>query len=392
MSFLSGNVSFVRYRVDGPKVMTFGQEHLDRLSHHARSQSLAGDGVAVGWNAGDHILDTAFALEKNVFPDHLAWEFWTEVDKLPGDRLKAYYKTEVDALAKNNPSGFASARQKKEAKEAARNRLEDEAKDGRFKKATVVPVLWDGSRREVFFGSASSTANDRFVAYWKKTFEASLVQDKLAGDLEPVDAAGLATRFSDDAPNATLSPFVPGVTPEDCCWVPTSGYPSFLGNEFLVWLWFLSEGETDTVRLGDGTDCTFMIAGGVKLDCPRGQTGSGVMNHEGPARLPEARRALQAGKLPRKIGLVVVRQDEQYGFHLDPERWAISKGKLPAGDADKLAERDRQAERLQHVRDLSETAELLFQAFLAVRLSAEWPEALGRIQKWLARGERRAAV
>ena len=47
-----------------------------------------------------------------------------DTDKIPGDLLRAYYAVELKALSKNNPSGFASARQKREAKEIARDRLE----------------------------------------------------------------------------------------------------------------------------------------------------------------------------------------------------------------------------------------------------------------------------
>jgi hypothetical protein len=48
------------------------------------------------------------------------------------------------------------------------------------------------------------------------------------------------------------------------------------------------------------------------------------MTNEGPTRLPEAFRALQAGKLPRKAGLILVRHDQQYELTLQAETLAVS--------------------------------------------------------------------
>ena len=55
--------------------------------------------------------------------DTLTFDLRVDTDKIPSDLLRAYYAVELKALSKNNPSGFASARQKREAKEIARERL-----------------------------------------------------------------------------------------------------------------------------------------------------------------------------------------------------------------------------------------------------------------------------
>ena len=93
-----------------------------------------------------------------------------DTDKLPADLLRAYYAVELKALSKNNPSGFASARQKREAKEIARDRLEQEAKDGRYRKRKCIPVLWDRLSNEVLFGATSLTQVDRLCSLFEQTF------------------------------------------------------------------------------------------------------------------------------------------------------------------------------------------------------------------------------
>src|SRR4051794_12432438 len=144
MGFYSGRATFARYRVDGPAPKMFTEEHLARLAEHAagRSRLLSGDGVEAGWSAGGHVLDTDFDFAKNVINDQLFFCLRTDTLKLPSDLLRAYTAIDLAALAKSNPSGHASARQKREAKESARDRLEQEAKDGRYTKRKTVEVVW----------------------------------------------------------------------------------------------------------------------------------------------------------------------------------------------------------------------------------------------------------
>ena len=104
------------------------------------------------------------------------------------------------------------------------------------------------------------------------------------------------TRMVDDsAPSA----FVPGVTPLDVAWIADESSRDFLGNEFLLWLWYHTDVESDTIKLTDKSDVTVMPARTLTLECPRGQTGYETISSEGPTRLPEARRAIQSG-MPRR--------------------------------------------------------------------------------------------
>ena len=336
MSFLSGTATFRRFRTDGVKPDPFGEEHLDRLvaDQAGRQRIASADGVETGWTAGGHIHDTAFTLDKNVLleGDVLTFDLRITAERLPADKLKAYTAIELAGLSANNPSGFASAKQKREAKEIARSRLEEEAKDGRFKKHTLVPVLWDRKTGEVWFGSHSYSHLDRFASLFEHTFGRK-VWSLTAGSLSQLDAPHAYARHLGEQAGMVAapkpSPFIPDVTPDDIAWIPDDTSRDFLGNEFLLWLWHLSESETDTIKLADGSEATFMLARWLNLECPRGQTGHEKYAHEGPTRLPEAKRAIQAGKLPRLAGLTLVRHDQQYELKLHAETFAIGALKLP---------------------------------------------------------------
>ena len=174
-------------------------------------------------------------------------------------------------------------------------------------------------------------------------------------------------------------------------WAPDEASRDFLGNEFLLWLWFTLDNDRHPppVRqlrgVGDaGPDADAGMSAG--------QTGKETIQSDGPTRLPEARRAIQAGKLPRKAGLILVRHDQQYELTLQAETLAVSGAKLPAPEGNE--ERERMEERVVLLRSFLETMDLLYDAFARVRLSEKWPKELARVQKWLQReeGGKRAVV
>lgn len=380
MGFLSGRVSYSRFRVKGRTPGTFGSAHLEKLGDHAAGtqRRATADEVEVGWTAGDHVLDTEFDLAKNVVNDALAFQLRVDQNKPPADLLRAYTAIELKGLSQHNPSGMPSGRQKREAREAAKERLEDESKDGRFLKRKLVDLLWDGPSNELLISTSAITVLDRLYPLFHDTFGAKI---------EPITAGNLAFDLAEPRQQSKLvddarpSGFVPGPGTGDVAWVPDETSRDFLGNEFILWLWYMTDLGEDTFALSDGSSVAVMLARTLALEDPRGQTGRGSLTSEGPSRLPEAKRALQAGKLPRKCGLTVVRQADQYELTLGAERLSVAAAKLPAIEGDD--EHGRRVERISKIRHLIETLDLLYDAFGQIRFSDGWSKELHKIQKWL---------
>src|SRR5256885_12503457 len=172
MGFFSGRAAFARYRVAGHAPRMFGEQHLAKLAEHAagRQRMISADGIEAGWTAGAHVLDTEFDLAKNVIDDHLFFALRLDTMKLPADLLRAYYAMDLAALVKHNPSGRPSARQKREARESARDRLEHEAKDGRFTRRKAIEVVWDRKSNELLFGTTSVSQIERLLVLFKTAF------------------------------------------------------------------------------------------------------------------------------------------------------------------------------------------------------------------------------
>src|SRR5262245_57815385 len=128
MGFFAGRVSCCRFRASKSAPRTFKPEHLEKLVDAAigKQRVATSDGSQVGWIAGDHILDTRFDLAKNIINDTLQFSMRMDELKIPSDLYRAYYQVELEAFASQNPSGHASARQKREARAVAKDRLEQE--------------------------------------------------------------------------------------------------------------------------------------------------------------------------------------------------------------------------------------------------------------------------
>jgi hypothetical protein len=385
MGFFSGRLTCTRFRIAGGAPRSFGPKHLEQLAAHAigKQRIASADGVDVGWIAGDHILDTRFDLAKNIVNDALHFALRIDQQKLPGDLLRAYAQVELDALTADNPSGHPSARQKRLARETARERLEAEAADGRYLRRKSFPVLWDAQSNELLAGTTSATAIDRLHALFEQTFDRGFELNG-AGRQAFQQAEGRSqTRSVDDAAPAV---FVPGQPLGEVAWLPDETSRDFLGNEFLLWLWYVLDQESDTLQLADKSEATVMLTRTLLLECPRGQTGKESITSDAPARLPEARRAIQSGKLPRKVGMILVRHDQQYELTLQAETLAISGAKLPVPEEED--ERARLEARVGTLRHLLETLDLLYDAYGARRFAGSWNKDLGHIQKWLHGNER----
>jgi hypothetical protein len=380
MGFFTGRVSCARFRVEGAAPRSFGPAQLEALKAHAigKRRQVSADGVQVGWTAGDHILDTSFDLAKNVVNDTLHCALRIDTQRIPADLLRAYTQVELEALAADNPSGRPSQRQKRQARQAARERLEAEAADGRYLRRTACALLWDALSNELLVGTTAMNVIDRLQPLFRQTFGRGFELLSAGRQAFGQAEARGQTRAVDDAAPA---PFVPGTSPRALAWLPDEASRDFLGNEFLLWLWHVVECESDTLRLADESEVTVMIARTLTLECPRGQTGRQSLTSDGPSRLPEAHRALQAGKLPRKAGLTLVRHDQHYELTLQAESLAFTGAKLPAPEGE--TDRARLEERVTQLRHLLETLDLLYDAFGNHRFGAGWPKELARIQKWL---------
>jgi hypothetical protein len=386
MGFLSGPLSFQCFQIKSDGHRQFAPSDIKVLEKFAISEiSASADQAGVGFLAGEHLLDLKFSLEKNIVGDALHCAIRIDTHQIPAAVRKAWLQLELAALTVDNSGSRPTKAQRQEAREAVEARCQDEIRSGRFLRMQQFPVLWDARNSVLFFGGSSTTAADLCCDLFSRAFEL---------ELQPMTASRRARDWATEAKRRkSLDQTIPSVfltnnaTAEISWWNQQEGNWDFLGNEFLLWLWWRWETVSGTIALPDQSEVTGMFARTLSLQCPRDESGKETITAEGPTGLPEAMQAIRSGKLPRRAGMTIVRHGQQYDLTIQPETFMISGAKIHVDDT---SEGDAVREdRVDSVRSLHETVDLLFRAFCEQRVGKSWSSELEQISRWLKSDARR---
>jgi len=183
----------------------------------------------------------------------------------------------------------------------------------------------------------------------------------------------------------------------------------FLGREFLVWFWFLTEIYEQKLQIpglgegrraeGEGGDCDAWLEKSIVFESLT-ESGKEKASLSGvaPSGGPESREALRQGKTPVKAKIAIRlpeggrREAEgeragcaggDFSFVFDADHYSISNAKIPAllkGQGD-----DPFQERMTLIEQLEGIVDLFYQQFLAIRVSSDWNRVVGpAIRSWMS--------
>ncbi len=405
MPFDSGRVTFCRFQTVGNAPKAADETLLEKLAEHAFVDCEGySEEVESGFVAGAHIFDTQFEYAKNAFEDAVLLGLRIDTNRVPADLRRAFRAMHEQSLAEANPSGFLSRQQKREAAESADRQVHEELTSGRHKRSKLVPLLWDLKRKQIFCASAASSVTEQLALCFHRAFEVTL---------EPLTAGSLASRLmrkagaGRDYEDLLPSPFTPPPAqarrdadnaegPRDVK-IPSVPWAfrgmdakDFLGNEMLIWLWWLTETAEGAITVGTDrgdVELVAMIDRLLEMDCAWGAAGRQTLRGDaglGPSRLPEAVEALRHGKWPRRLGLILADgvDQRQWELTLAADAWTVCAATLPA-DEQTESVREATERRLAAVRDLAELLDSLFARFLRDRVSERWRDQRERIAHWI---------
>jgi len=384
MGFASGRVTFRRYRLPGFSHITVDDALLEKLNRAAfgRYGSATSDGEEIGWITPQHLFDVNFGGEKIAVGRFALVGLRIDRTTPPGAILRSYIAMERAAALEASGKEFLTRGEQRQAREAATQRAESEARSGAFRRITSVPVLFDLERRMLYFGSTASGANDRLLRLFADTFETpieAVTAATLAG--ERVGRNGSRRALEDCRPAHFVAPpddvdgDVYSLDPED---------RGFLGREFLSWLWYGVEHAEGVFDLLQSANVTAALFTHLQLKCDFNLTGSVTLRCAAPGSAAEARAALAIGKQPARMGLLLAARAGEWSLTLDGARLDVSGLVLPPVET-----KDRSAEleaRCTSLADLVEVLDELFGAFLKVRLSGDWPQIERQMRSWAAGG------
>ncbi len=388
MAFAGGAITLKRFSVTGTAPARADEAMIQALAAHAiGADSLrAADHLEVGWITGEHILDTDFSFARNAVADGLHWAMRIDSHRPPADLVRSYCRENERAMLQATGREFLSRTEKREAREQALARADQEARAGAFRRMKSIPVFWDFRRREVYLGTTATTAMEAFATLFRDTFDLEAV---------PLSAGELAARWSartgesryfEDCRPAFFVPPPEGVEPaEDLPGGDEARSRDFLGSEWLTWLWYAAEVESAEIAVAPGRAVAVFFEKTLELKCAFNLSGAISVRADDPAGLPESHVALAGGKRPVRAGLQIGCAGEAFGLTLRGDAMSCSGVRLtPPNEAS--TPRDVFEDRMQKLRELIEALDGLYGVFLRRRLSGKWPATLNAIRNWTAAG------
>ncbi|MGB4547708.1 MAG: recombination-associated protein RdgC [Syntrophales bacterium] len=374
MGFLKGTISFSRCRVTGEAPGSFSDFFDRQLKKYAFQEPAAGaDEKSIGWTSLENILDTQFQTADYAVGAYLL--FCLRIDRkavppallrvrlLEGEQ-RALHGTEKTRLSKDG-----------------RRKLKESLQEDLLKKAHPVPsfheILWAPSRERLLFGSLSRKVFMDFEDLFKVSFRHSL-KPYLPWDTAFLDST-TARKIASLSKGFTLETENPPERQTDA---------SFLGREFLTWLWFKSEERNGRIAVPGKDDVEVHFLRRVVLESGAGEYSETVVCQGLHADLREGKAALREGKRVREARIELKRESLDWEFTFKADPFQFQSMRLPASAGENEEASDREGlilERIYRIEAAMKTMDDLFDFFLRRRLSLQWAsEEVPRLKRWLS--------
>jgi hypothetical protein len=160
----------------------------------------------------------------------------------------------------------------------------------------------------------------------------------------------------------------------------------FLGGEFLLWLWFSRDVTGGEIYIKGRGAVIVSLETQIALADPLAEREKVSIRGFDPFGGAEAGEALSTGKLPRKVGLRVVFEQNEWVMTIDSNTLALSGVKLPAQVSQ--GSEELFYERMRLLEQVHELVESLYAHFLGVRLSPAWASDVApALRAWVQSGE-----
>lgn len=155
---------------------------------------------------------------------------------------------------------------------------------------------------------------------------------------------------------------------------------SFLGKEFLTWLWFRSE-LNPTFELSNRKTLEIELLDSMALDAGFGDAKSTVLRGDSPGTSPEAATALLQGKKVRRVRLKLSLDGIDWIATVDGETMHLHGLKLP--QTGKIPFDEALGLRIDFLAEFEEMFSAVLEEFLSTRLDErKWKKELKLVQDW----------
>lgn len=163
---------------------------------------------------------------------------------------------------------------------------------------------------------------------------------------------------------------------------------SFIGNEFLTWIWYLIESDPDKITDSQNHLIPLTIGNHIVLENKGKEDKMEVISIKGDdADLKEGKLALKKGAVVTELNLAFAENELAYQFNIKGESLHLTGLKPPeTGKVEKKEELDGAIlEKYFLYGRVCDVVDALFKRFILLRLSESWnKESLYKIKAWIS--------
>lgn len=160
----------------------------------------------------------------------------------------------------------------------------------------------------------------------------------------------------------------------------------FVGQEYLTWLWFVSEMDADLFSSIHPDITDFRIGNRIVLETRHGDDQIETLTIKGDtAGLEEGKVALLKGGIVTEMQIVLLSNEHEWKFLLKGENTGLFNLKTPdtAGVKDEEELEGAVVEKIFLIEKSHQMMDAVFTFFLKKRVSEDWKSILLKIREWM---------
>lgn len=360
MSTFRRTGSFVAYGVDGPIRDPRDQDFaVDLFTRRFRTiENAASEEVSVGWCTPVDPTGDSFLLEDLDGGAGTWLRMRTDVKKMPAAWLAMHRAAAEKAKGKK-----LSARERRELKDDILEKLLPRV----LPRTGFVDALLFHDRKLVLLFATSKSARESFGKLFFESFQAPLKQ------LGPGSIATAASAAAEKLEPTRWPGGAGGASDEPL---------SFLGEEFLLWLWWSWETLGGEFTLPGGRVVGLALDDLVVFSPSSKDETTKTLKNGLPTRTAEARTALRQGCRPSRARLLLAEGSRQWSFVLDASTLRCTSVRLPEDAEECESDIDRTADRSANWLALHEIVAQLFIRFVDRRVR-HWDLESQEVAAWM---------
>lgn len=322
-----------------------------------------------GWVGGRHLLDRHITEDNAYYAGHLRLTLMQAERKIPPALLKA--EQTMEELAQLNASGkqFLNRKEKSEIREQVVERLLPQMPP----QLKGIAFVHSPAERLIYASSISEKQLDAFQIHFARTVGYALIP------VMPADTA--LRRKSLDVEELPPSSFSPDLDDREVSYI--------IGEDFLTWLWYMSEREQGAIAIDGGDEIGVLIEGPLTFHMEGEGAHVTTLRKGSPLASAEAKTALLVGKKLAQARFHMAVGEETWSCTLDAGQFVFRGLKLPESE-EKLDPLSRFQGRMTKLDRFMDLFLRLYDEFLSRRSRPEeWQDEVRRIRKWVS--ERKTA-